>query len=270
MKKTFIPICLLLSACANIDMREPVTTGIDVTTSVTMTNITRADWPSTIKRLTYVLMNDADEIVQEGHKTSDMESLSLDCPVGTYTLILAANSGNEPTVNDGGTLTYTKVGDMFSAYKSVTVSDEARASVSSQLNRSVSMLSIVSTDNIPSDVAKIKVKVEGISDTYDVVTGSGVGTTTYEATVNAAPNTVNGKFDTFKYCILPSTSITNAKLTLTFLDSSEAEIRTVSYDNLPLTVNRNTILKAAMFHDNGADASITINSTWGEDINVNR
>lgn len=226
-----------------------------------------ADLASQTKYITAVLMKADGSIAAQVQQTNTQQgygSLSLDVPVGEYTLCVFANSSQQPSVNQDGTLAVAKPGDAFSGTAAVTVTRSARASASVSATRCVAKLSVTSTDVCTAD--KVQITVGGVSSIYSISGHKGTNAVEYAtATINCPQNEQN-QLAFGVYTILPAASISNASLTMVFKDAQGATVNTCSYTNIPLCQNKVTNATGAFFHELGGDAMIILNTDWDEPI----
>ena len=189
-----LPLVILallgLGACEkmilNEEEEENVTKDGNVTIKVSMYNIvpfdSRAaqsltDYCSTIQFVFYQNDKKIKAINQKsGDATYGQTTLSLS--PGTYQLLVLAHScpfGN-PTLSTPSKIQFTNTGsgysDVFYYYNNIEVTDEPKTH-NLELERATSMVSITIIDEMPQEVAKIRLKYEGESGVFNAMSGWG-------------------------------------------------------------------------------------------------
>ncbi len=230
-------------------------------------------------RVQYVIMN-GESIVHNSEQIngggSSFGTLSVNLEPGTYRLMIFAHNehnGNPISVGTDGSIQgfNNRATDSFSYSTEVVITKNKRKAVSCKLTRCVAFLSFTSTDEIPSDVAKFKLTLTGVSSKFDLRNEIGADATTYAtAMVNISNWKSNAGLmsNVESYVFLPAIETTiNAKFE--FYNNANELVLTRNIDNIQMRINSKTTVTGAFFQSDGMDATITVDNDWGEEIVIN-
>ena len=249
--------------------------------SQTQSEITRASsvpLADCALRVQYVIMN-GETIVYNSEQINgggnSFGTLSVNLDPGTYRLMVFAHNeknGNPISVGTDGSIHgyNNRATDSFSYSDEVVITKNKRKAVSCKLTRCVAMVNFTSTDKIPSEVTKFKLTLTGISSKYDLRNQIGVDATTYVtsmAELNSDRRTSEGMMaNIHSYVFLPAMNATiNAKFD--FYNNSDELVLTRNIEGVQMRINAKTSVTGSFFQSDGVDASITVDSDWGEPIN---
>lgn len=156
---------------------------------------------------------------------------------------------------------YKKLKNVHAAVKEISVSKSTIAKQSIELARKVSLIEIKFTDAIPSNLAKLKLELTGLSWTLDLKTGKGIDAGAYEETVTEVASIIGQEnVSLYVYTFIPGTN-TVGNYTITAYDSADQVIKTQTITNVSVTANKH-ITYSGDFFSNDAPFSFTINDTW--------
>jgi len=275
MKKIFFTFGLLLTACTDSYHEEfNNIAGLDVN-CVTIEPMSRASTSDITDKIIYIIMS-GEEIVttiEQTKENANYGKLSADLETGNYKLLIYATNSITPiVVNNDGTINVTKCGQAYSYSGEFTIIRDKRTIVSATLNRCVAKLSVTSLEDLPSNINKMRIILMGNSTTYDIEAGKGINTTSYDTNIININKSfvINNKLTFDTYALLPDT-VATLTISINFYEN-DTLISTKEFSDIPMKVNCKTNLSAALFHEHGVDGdnNITINTEWGEPINIER
>ena len=235
---------------------------------------TRAEADISITKLCFHIYNDAGErVVYVNQKMDDdhfgKAYFSLE-KGHYYVLVVGHNASSNPTFNKNEKVTISgkDLGDTFWSMKEFVVEDEDIEECLA-LDRIVSRINIIPTDEAPEEMNQIIFKYKGSKGTFDGLTG--YGSTNTSQTV---PLDVNADDKMFGFYMIPSEEKESLDLEgKTYYVSESGNIKTLSEKmilGLPVQRNRITICRGVLFDNKSGDQSmeftVVINNTWGDDI----
>lgn len=207
----------------------------------------------------YTTSGDRKTYKSQNSTDSDFGIFSLSLEKGTYRFVaLAYNSNYNPTnstdptkINFGNN---GKMSDTFLWSGDVTIDDNIEKDI--VLKRAVAAFRLVTTDNIPDNVAKINFRYTGGSSTLNAITGKGNANSKQDETF-----TVNetGKPATFTVFTFPKDDANVLKMQITALDTNGNTVASRNFDDVPITRNKVTEYKGLLFGKTGG------NNTEGTD-----
>ena len=265
MKKfMFIALALLLAACekAILDEENSVVGGFPTDanvilhmTQVEQTSFTRAvtDITELCTRLNIAIFSaDGTKVktVAQKEADSDFGTVALTLAVGTYRLVVIAhNCEGSATITSEEKVTFpnNKVTDTFYYDGDLVVTSDVQ-SYDLTLTRAVAMFRLVLTDEeIPSSVSKLKFYYVGGSSTFSPKDGYGC--------VNSKQTEIRTVADgatTFDIYTLPHTEDDIlTKLTVTALDANDNTVKERVFENVPVTRNQITRYTGSFFGSGG-------------------
>ena len=177
-------------------------------------------------------------------------TVALTLAAGTYQLVVIAHNGEgSATITSTEKVTFpnNKVTDTFYYYGDLVVTSEVQ-SYDLTLTRAVAMFRMVLTDDeIPSSVAKIKFYYTGGSSTFSPSAGYGC--------VNSKQTEIRPVADdgTYEIFTLPHTEEdVLTKLTVTALDANDNTVKERIFENIPVTRNQITRYTGGFFGNGGS------------------
>ena len=193
-------------------------------------------------------------------------TIALTLAAGTYQLVVIAHNGEgSATITSTEKVTFpnNKVTDTFYYYGDLVVTSEVQ-SYDLTLTRAVAMFRLVLTDEeIPSNVAKLKFYYTGGSSTFCPSAGYGC--------VNSKQTEIRAVTDgvtTFDIFTLPHTEDdVLTKLTVTALDANDNAVKERIFENVPVTRNQITRYTGSFFGSSGGQQSdgtfrLTADGDW--------
>ena len=195
---------------------------------------------------------------------------SCNLPIGTYTMVAIARGyfdGDVFTMTSPTAAGYTseRPRETFCASQSVTVT-AAGADASVTMNRIITQLNIISTDQISSGVAKIRTTYGGGSKSFDPTSGLATDDNGFSLTNN--PAVQNGHLGICNFAFL-ATDEETMTITIEALDADNHVLFTKSVPGVPLKRNRKTTLTGAIFTASASSAAFQVETAWIEGNTVN-
>lgn len=227
-------------------------------------------------RLEYLLYRDNDPtpIKRETFKPSDEDFghyVYDKFKKGTYTACFMAHSAGEVTLNNNN-ITFSTLEDMF--YRRITFVVDGKADITKDvlLERIVSRVEFVATDNVPEEVARLILKVRQVYNTFNIYTGvtSKEHTQLTKEQVFTPQEKQAGKKNKHQFYTLVPEGSTIDECHLLSLSNGGDTIRLRSVKDIPIAMNRLIRYKGVLYspdtpegtfeisvHDNGAWADST-------------
>lgn len=195
---------------------------------------------------------------------------SCNLPIGTYTMVAIARGyydGDVLTMTSPTAAGYTseRPRETFCASQSVTVT-AAGADASVTMNRIITQLNIISTDQISSGVAKIRTTYGGGSKSFDPTSGLATDDNGFSLTNN--PAVQDGHLGICNFAFL-ATDEETMTITIEALDADNHVLFTKSVPGVPLKRNRQTTLTGAIFTASASSAAFQVETAWIEGNTVN-
>ena len=195
---------------------------------------------------------------------------SCNLPIGTYTMVAIARGyydGDVLTMTSPTAAGYTseRPRETFCASQSVTVT-AAGADASVTMNRIITQLNIISTDQISSGVAKIRTTYGGGSKSFDPTSGLATDDNGFSLTNN--PAVQDGHLGICNFAFL-ATDEETMTITIEALDADNHVLFTKSVPGVPLKRNRKTTLTGAIFTASASSAAFQVETAWIEGNTVN-
>lgn len=195
---------------------------------------------------------------------------SCNLPIGTYTMVAIARGyfdGDVFTMTSPTAAGYTseRPRETFCASQSVTVT-AAGADASVTMNRTITQLNIISTDQISLGVAKIRTTYGGGSKSFDPTSGLATDDNGFSLTNN--PAVQDGHLGICNFAFL-ATDEETMTITIEALDADNHVLFTKSVPGVPLKRNRQTTLTGAIFTASASSAAFQVETAWIEGNTVN-
>ncbi|MBO4810615.1 MAG: FimB/Mfa2 family fimbrial subunit [Prevotella sp.] len=263
-KYLFIVLALLVAACEKPILDEEMVMKKEANvilhiTQFEQTAFTRAatDITELCTRLN-VAVFDADgtkvKTVVQKDTDSDFGTVTLTLAAGTYHLVVIAHNGEgSATITSEEKVTFpnNKVTDTFYYYGDLVVT-ESQQSYDLVLTRAVAMFRLMLTDEeIPSNVARLKFYYTGGSSTFSPSAGYGCVNSKQTEYRTVAPG-----LTVFDIYTLPHTeNDVLTKLTVTALDANDNTVKERVFENIPVTRNQITRYTGSFFGNGGSGQS---------------
>ena len=261
----FIALALLVAACEKPILDEDYSKEnkeanvILHMTQFEQTAFTRAaqDITALCTRLNIAIFDtDGTKVKTVAQKEGDAGygTVALTLATGTYRLVVIAhNCDGSATITSEEKVTFpnNKVTDTFYYYGDLVVTD-AQQSYDLTLTRAVAMFRLVLTDEeIPSNVAKLKFYYVGGSSTFSPKDGYGCVASKQTEVRTVPADFVSGT--AFDIYTLPHTEDDIlTKLTVTALDQSDNTIKERTFENVPVNRNQVTRYTGSFFGSGGS------------------
>lgn len=248
----------------------------DMPGAPTRTEVTPASYKN-VKELTLAFYSGSTEITKITQVKDDdttyetFGEFTCNLPAGSYTMVVVGretNDGDAFTLTSPTQAAYTSdyVSETFCAAQSVTVTTTQALNLSVTLNRIVTLLAILSTDNRPAEAAKVRITSSAGGYSFNPTTGLATGTPGF--TVDLTLKSDVGKtIGVGAYAFLSSDELTT-DITLEVLDDGGDVLFRKSIPNVPFKRNRRTTLSGALFSPSATTATITLETDWLDPITV--
>jgi hypothetical protein len=263
MKKIlFFALALLMTACEKpILSEEDIVSTQDANVILhfkqyEQESFTRAatDITELCSRLNIAIFDaDGTKVKTVAQKESDAGygTVALTLAAGTYQLVVIAHNGEgSATITSTEKVTFpnNKVTDTFYYYGDLVVTTEVQ-SYDLTLTRAVAMFRLVLTDDeMPSNVAKLKFYYLGGSSTFSPKDGCGC---VNSKQTEIRPVSDDGIYEIFT---LPHTEDdVLTKLTVTALDQNDNTVKEKVFENIPVTRNQVTRYTGSFFGNSGGE-----------------
>jgi len=198
---------------------------------------------------------------------SGFGNFTCDLPIGVYTLVVIARQ-----VGNGDTFTFTsptsagytseRPRETFCHSQSVTVTNTSPLDLDVTLSRIVSALNIVSTDNRPEGIAKIRTTYSKGSKSFNPTTGLALDDDGFTLT-NTPSAAVGSAINVTSYLFLASDEET-MDITVEALGANDVVLYTKTLQNVSFKRNRKTKAQGAIFSTSGS-AGFQLETAWLED-----
>ena len=263
-KYLFIVLALLIASCEKPILDEEMVMKKDANVILHMTQFeqtafTRAatDITELCTRLNVAIFDtDGTKVktVVQKDTDSDFGTVALTLAAGTYRLVVIAHNGEgSATITSEEKVTFpnNKVTDTFYYYGDLVVTD-SQQSYDLTLTRAVAMFRLVLTDDeIPSNVARLKFYYTGGSSTFSPSAGYGCVNSKQTEYRTLAPG-----LTVFDIYTLPHTEDdVLTKLTITALDANDNTVKERIFENVPVTRNQITRYTGSFFGNGGSGQS---------------
>ena len=280
-------MCLAFAACSNDnDIVVNNEAMAPVTVQVEGFAVSQEDMPATratavgsytnVKALTLAFYKSDGT---ESYKTTQLRDdastyttfgeFSCTLPMGSYTMVVIGYCGTSPftlTSATVATCTDTRLQDNFVATQAVNINSNNAVNLTATLDRVVSRLGVVSTDNRAADAAKIRMTFSGGGRDFNPTTGLATTNTGFANTLTFV-EAVGATTSSASYLFLGSDEQTMS-VTIETLDASDNVLFTKTVNDVPFKRNRTTILTGNVFTAGSNVSSITVNSDWLDSHNV--
>ena len=275
--KSFLSLLFLASAacsCQKMSEQDMGTTNKTITFkvdfNVSQTPMSRAGLGDHIKTLVVydyvdgVLKN---EITQSSTDTG-FGTVKIDASYGTHSLIFVGHNSQTCTYDaENSLLSFDKVLDTFTAYQTITVNGETKGTQAITMDRQVAGIRLAPTDAIPSNAESITITIDGYSSKLNPKTGMGSNGEVLTRSWTYA-NSQIGKDDVdyLIFSFLPTENST-IDFDVTVKNTSGGTLSNHSIEDVPIKKNQETVITGTLFTSE-LNATASVNSTWGENINI--
>ena len=195
---------------------------------------------------------------------------STSLPLGSYTMVVLGY-----VLYDDDALTLTSPTqaewtvnaprETFAATQEVNVTNTTALNLTATLDRIVSQLKVISTDNRTANVEKIRMTFAAGGKQFSPTTGLATVNTGSVSTVSASV-AVGERSGSIGYIFL-ATDEQTMDVTIETLDSEGNTIYTKTVNSVPFKRNRITKLTGAIYSTNASAGSFQVNTDWLSDYN---
>lgn len=235
-----------------------------------------ADLKQVCNHVLFIVYNTSGERVMykaQDATDKDFGQISTKLNIGTYRfVILAYNGKDNPSsftspdkINFGNN---GKMSDTFMWSEELAIDNGMEKDVT--LKRAVAMFRLVTTDNIPENVVKMKFHYTGGSSTISALTSSGSVNSKQDETITI-DKSATGKPGTFEVYTFPRDDSNTLKMEITALDADGNPVASHTFDDVSIARNKVTQYKGEFFNNSSSGSgnvsfNITIESDWGGTI----
>lgn len=281
----FIVLCAMsqtLSSCTDaeeVSNPEVLTDQAKVSVHVSDFTISFDDLPATraavdpssynvVKAITLAFYSGTTEVYQSTQLKSETTSFghfSLSLPMGSYKMVVLgydhydddALSLTSPTAAE---YTSDHVRETFAYTRDVNITSASAVTLSATLNRIVSELKIISTDNKSEGASTVRTTFSAGSKAFNPSTGLAMADTGFSNIVGAsqpvgAPTTSNN------FLFLTTADEQTVDLTIDVLDALGNSISQREVSDVPLKRNRVTILRGSLY-TSSTTAAFQLETSW--------
>lgn len=208
-----------------------------------------------------VYKSDGVRLTTKSQNSSDKDfgKLSVSLAKGTYRIVLLAyNQKDNPTAVDAQKIVFGNNGKMTDTFlwsDEITVENNLEKDIS--MKRAVAMFRLITTDNIPANVTKMKFYYTGGSSTLNAITGIGNANSKQEENLTVAET---GKPGTFEVYTFPKDDENVLKIEVTALDANGNTVASRTFEDVPISRNKITQYKGEFF-TGGGSGNVTITFT---------
>ena len=275
--KSFLSLLFLASAacsCQKMSEQDAETTNrtiaFTVDFNVSQTAMSRTglvDHISTLVVYDYVDGVLKNEITQSSTDT-EFGTVIIDASYGTHNLIFVGYNSQTCTYDaENSLLSFDKVLDTFTAYRTITVNGETEGTQSITMDRQVAGIRLAPTDAVPSNAASITITIDGYSSKLNPKTGMGGNGETLTRSWTYTTSQI-GKDDIsyMIYSFLPTENST-IDFEVTVKNTSGGTLSNHSIEDVPIKKNQETVITGTLFTSE-LKATANVNSAWGETIDI--
>lgn len=198
-------------------------------------------------------------------------NFSCNLPIGTYTLVaVARHTGTDDVFTLSGPTSagYTseRPRETFCYSQSVTVTNTSPLNLDITLNRIVSALNIVSTDNRPAGITKTRTSYSKGSRSFNPSTGLALDDNGFTLT-NTPSAAVGSTINVTSFLFLSSNEET-MDITVEALGAGDVVLYSKTLHNVSFKRNRRTVAEGAIFTTDPSSAGFLLETDWLEDHTV--
>jgi hypothetical protein len=209
--------------------------------------------------------------VNQQSSAADFGSAAFQLDEGDYTLVVVGHSSNgNPTMTNLGKIQFTNAQgytETFLYHTTVTIADDPVEQPAS-LDRIVSLCRFVLTDDeIPADVKRMRFYYTGGSGAFNALTGFGSVNSKQTVTVDVSSGSQK-QFDLYTFLHAEESDIS---LKVTALDDDDNVLYERDFD-VPMQQNHITWLSGAFFNGSGSSSititGVTVNTDWAGETHL--
>ena len=195
---------------------------------------------------------------------------SCSLPIGTYTLVAIGRAnfeGDEFSLTSPTSASYSseRPRETFCYTQTVAITNTSPLNLSITLNRIVSAFKIVSTDNRPAEITKVRTTYHKGSKSFNPTTGLGLDDNGFSQ-INNPSTAVGAPIGVTSYVFLTSDEET-MDVTIEALNSNEVVLYSKTLQNVTFKRNRMTRGQGTVFSTTSS-AGFQLETTWLADNNI--
>ena len=195
---------------------------------------------------------------------------SCSLPIGTYTLVAIGRAhfeGDEFSLTSPTSASYSseRPRETFCYTQTVTITNTSPLNLSITLNRIVSAFKIVSTDNRPAEITKVRTTYHKGSKSFSPTSGLGLDDEGFSQ-INNPSTAVGAPIGVTSYVFLTSDEET-MDVTIEALNNNNVVLYSKTLQNVTFKRNRMTRGQGTVFSTNGS-AGFQLETDWLEDNNI--
>ena len=234
---------------------------------------TRATSPladySNVKAITLAFYDGTEEVYKATQLRADATTyttfgeFSTPLSIGSYTMVvLGYGSESEISLTSPTAAAYTsdKGRETFVATQTVNVTSTADLNLTAELSRVVTRLKLQSTDNMPTNVAKVNIQVSAGGISFNPTTGLATVNTGFTNEITATSGF--GQSASFNTYFFLASDEQTVNVTITVLDASDNVLFNKTLTSVPMKRNRCTIVTGKLFSSSATASAFTITADW--------
>ena len=195
---------------------------------------------------------------------------SCSLPIGTYTLVAIGRAnfeGDEFSLTSPTSASYSseRPRETFCYTQTVTITNTSPLNLSITLNRIVSAFKIVSTDNRPAEITKVRTTYHKGSKSFSPTSGLGLDDEGFSQ-INNPSTAVGAPIGVTSYVFLTSDEET-MDVTIEALNNNNVVLYSKTLQNVTFKRNRMTKGQGTVFSTTSS-AGFQLETTWLEDSNI--
>jgi hypothetical protein len=177
-------------------------------------------------------------------------------------VVLGYGSESEITLTSPTAAAYTsdKGRETFVATQTVNVTSTADLNLTAELSRVVTRLKLQSTDNMPTEVAKVTIQVSAGGISFNPTTGLATVNTGITNEITATSGF--GKSASFNTYFFLASDEQTVNVTITVLDASDNVLFSKALTSVPMKRNRCTIVTGKLFSSTATASAFTVTTDW--------
>ena len=205
------------------------------------------------------------QIKTDGSTYTTFGEFSANLPVGNYSMVAVARGyfdGDAFTLTSPTLAAYTseRPRETFCAKQDVTVTSASPLDLDVTLSRISAKLEIISTDNRPAGISKVRTTFAKGGKSFNPTTGLTTVDTGFSQT--NSPSSANGSPIDIAMMPLLYTDEESMNVTIEVLDGSDNVLATKVVPNVPFKRNRQTTLTGAVFSAEASSATFKLETSW--------
>ena len=238
------------------------------------TKATPATEYENLKALTLAFYNGETEVYKSTQLQEDpgFGDFSLNLPLGTYTMVVlgySCHEGDVLTLTSPTEAAFTagRVGETFADTQEITISGTEAVEIEATLDRVISKLYVVSSDQKPAGVETIRITFSGGAKAFNPTTGLATSNTGFSNTLDVSSQT-NRRTGSMCYLFLNSAQQT-MDITIEALDDEDEVLYSKIVRNVPFKMNRCTRMDGKIYTETlPGSTAFQLNTDWEDEETV--